>query len=208
MNIGLNAIKTRSMKKIVGLSCVLILGMSCKKEQSAVAPPPKTPITIFTRQIPPTQTGNDGAGGIELGVKFQSLVSGSVGGIRFYKTPGNTGVHTAQLYSADGILLASKAFINESDSGWQKVNFDQVVQIAANTTYIAAYHSSLGNYSSTVCGLKTEIINGPLTALADGEDGINGLYKYTGSPDMPDSGYHSSDYWVDIVFVPGLWEVY
>ena len=196
------------MKKIIGLSCVFLLAMSCKKEQSAIAPPPNAPITIFTRQIPPSLTGNDGTGGIELGVKFQSLVSGSLAGIRFYKTPGNIGMHTAQLYSADGTLLASKGFISESDSGWQQVYFDTTVLIASNTTYIAAYFSPLGNYSSTVSGLKTEIINGPLTALADGEDGVNGLYKYTDTPALPDRGYNSSDYWVDIIFVPGLWEIY
>jgi hypothetical protein len=196
------------MKKMIALSCACILGLSCKKEQSAVAPPPGKPVTIFTRQIPPVFTGNDGTGGIELGMKFQSLAGGSLKGIRFYKTAANTGIHTAQLYSADGTLLASKAFINETDSGWQQVYFDNAVQIVANTTYIAAYHSSLGNYSSTASGLKTEIINGPLTALADGEDGTNGLYKYTDSPCLPDNGYNSSDYWVDIIFVQGSWEIY
>ena len=208
------------MKKIIGLLKAIIkkgvftllsiclLGISCKKEQSAVAPPSAGPITIFTRQIPPVQTANDNTGGIELGVKFQSLIDGKAEGVRFYKTPGNNGTHTAQLYSNDGTLLASKLFMNETDSGWQSVLFDTAIPITANTTYIAAYHSSLGNYTATVCGLKTEIINGPLTALADGEDGINGLYKYTNTPALPDSGYNASDYWVDIVFVPSTWVNY
>jgi hypothetical protein len=58
----------------------------------------------------------------------------------------------------------------------------------------------LGNYISTVGGLNTAITNGPLTALADGTDGINGLFKYTGTPAYPDHGYFSSNYWVDIIF--------
>ena len=49
--------------------------------------------TIFTTQTPLGTTGNDGQGGIELGVKFQSSTSGFVNGIRFYKTSGNSGTH-------------------------------------------------------------------------------------------------------------------
>jgi len=45
--------------------------------------------------------------------------------------------------------------------------------------YIAAYHSSLGNYSATLYGLKTAITNGPLTALADSTLGLNGVFRYT-----------------------------
>jgi hypothetical protein len=204
----INLLNTTGSRTVFTLLCIFLSGVSCKKELSAVAPPPKVSLTIFTRQDPPAQTANDGSGGIELGVKFQSLVEGNAAGIRFYKTPGNTGTHTGQLYSTDGTLLASKVFINETDSGWQQVYFDTVAPIAANTTYIAAYHSSLGNYTSTVYGLKTEIINGPLTALADGKDGINGLYRYTNTPDLPDSGYLSSDYWVDIIFTPSPWVNY
>jgi hypothetical protein len=37
--------------------------------------------------------------------------------------------------------------------------------------------------------------------LADGTDGIDGIFKYTSMPELPDSGYLSSNYWVDIIFV-------
>ncbi|MEO7049267.1 MAG: DUF4082 domain-containing protein, partial [Ferruginibacter sp.] len=188
------------MKKIVGLFSmpakkiifsilgIYLLSISCKKEQSAVAPPPKASVSIFTTQIPAGPTVNDSTGGIELGLKFQSSVAGYADGIRFYKTSGNSGTHTGQLYSSDGTLLASAVFTNETDSGWQRVLFATAIPIAANTTYIAAYFSSLGNYTSTVFGLKTAIINPPLTALADSTDGINGLYKYANIPALPDGG--------------------
>jgi hypothetical protein len=84
--------------------------------------------------------------------------------------------------------------------------FDSVIPIATNRTYIAAYYSSLGNYTGTLYGLKTAIMNTPLTALADGTDGLNGIYKYTNTPALPDSGYFSSNYWVDILLVlPVRW---
>jgi hypothetical protein len=204
------------MKKVIGLLittisktaftllCIFFLSISCKKESSATPPPPPPPepklVSIFTNQIPVGQTGNDSlGGGIELGVKFQSTVAGDVTGVKFYKSTGNTGTHTGLLYSSDGILLASGVFNNETDSGWQSVLFAAAIPITANTTYIAAYHSSLGNYISTPFGLKTAITNAPLTALADSTDGINGLYLYTSTPAFPDSGYQSSNYWVDVI---------
>ena len=97
--------------------------------------------------------------------------------------------------------MASKAVSSETDSGWQSVFFDNAVPIIADTTYIAAYYSSLGNYILTAYALKTAVTNGPLTALADSTEGLNGIFKYTSTPVLPDSGYLSSNYWVDVIFV-------
>jgi hypothetical protein len=196
---------------VIKVACTLLwiflVVISCKKEQSAVGPtqpPPIEPVTtvtdsIFTSQFPTGKTGNDSTGGIELGLKFRSTAAGNVVGIKFYKTSGNTGTHTGQLYSSDGTLLASEVFTNETDSGWQVVVFANAIPVVANKTYVAAYYSSLGNYVSTAFGLKTAITNAPLTALADSTDGINGLYKYTNEPALPDTGYLSSNYWVDVL---------
>jgi Domain of unknown function (DUF4082) len=181
------------------LSCILLLGISCSKEYSYEGAAPAGPVSIFTNQFPVGQTENDSTGGIELGLRFRSAVAGYIQGIKFYKTPGNNGTHTAQLYSFDGTLLGSAVFINETDSGWQTVLLANPIAISANTTYIAACHSSLGNYISTAYGLNTAVTNGPLTALADGADGINGLYKYTNTPAFPGLGNLSNNYWVDIV---------
>jgi hypothetical protein len=207
----LKIIKEKSMKTIIGLFkittekailallSIFLFSISCTKELSAVAPPAPESVSIFTTQVPAGPTYNDSTGGIELGLKFQSSGAGYADGIRFYKTSGNIGTHTAELYSSDGTRLASAVFTNETDSGWQHVLFATAIPIAANTTYIAAYYSSLGNYNSTPYGLKTAIINPPLTALADSTDGINGLYKYTNAPAFPDGGYLSNNYWVDVI---------
>jgi hypothetical protein len=209
------------MEKIVGLLntrnravftllCVFLLGISCKKETSNNTPPPPPPpppaldsVSIFGSQKPTGKTENDsttgGIVGIELGVKFRSSANGNVDAIRFYKTPGNNGAHTAQLYTGSGTLLASQVFLNETDSGWQTLFLSAPVPINANTTYIACYYSSLGNYTSTTNGLKTAVTNGILTALADSTDGLNGLYKYTNIPSVPDSSHLSNNYWVDVI---------
>src|SRR5436190_2078868 len=43
-------------------------------------------------------------------------------------------------------------------------------------------------------------INGPLTALRDGDDGPNGVYKYGGSGSFPTDTFNATNYWVDVVF--------
>jgi hypothetical protein len=192
------AINSSICRTIIILSAICLFNISCNKELSYEGTALTESVSIFTTQTPTGLTENDKIGGIELGVRFRSTIAGNVEGIKFYKTPGNTGTHTGQLYSFDGTLLASANFTNETDSGWQTVLFDSLVAINANTTYIAAYFSSLGNYISTANGFNTAVSNPPLTALADGADGLNGLYKYTNTPAFPGIGYQSTNYWVDV----------
>ena len=154
---------------------------------------------IFTTQTPSGSTENDGQA-LELGVKFRASVAGTVTGIRFYKTSGNSGTHIGELYSSGGTRLAQATFTNETSTGWQTVTFSSPVSITANSTYVAAYYSSSGNYVSTTNYFGSAVTNGNLTALADGTSGVNGVYLYTSSPAMPVNGYLKSNYWVDVVF--------
>ncbi|WP_037973160.1 DUF4082 domain-containing protein, partial [Streptosporangium amethystogenes] len=94
--------------------------------------------------------------------------------IRFYKGPQNTGTHVGSLWTSSGQLLASATFTNETASGWQQVNFPTPVNIAANTTYIASYHTTSGFYSVTRPYFTTQYTNSPLLALANGAEGGNG----------------------------------
>ena len=43
------------------------------------------------------------------------------------------------------------------------------------------------------------MVKPPLHALANGEDGPNGVYKY-GASGFPTATYNGSNYWVDVVF--------
>jgi hypothetical protein len=204
MNIGLHVKTTK--KEVFAMLCILLFNISCTKEYSYEGLPPTQQVSIFTNQVLGQtyndSTYNDSLRGIELGMKFKSAVDGKIDGIKFYKTAANIGTHTAQLYTSNGELLASKVFINETDSGWQSLFFATAIPITANTTYIAAYHSSLGNYSSTAFGLKSAITNGPLTALADGTDGHNGVFIYTATPAFPTQytkNGNMPNYWVDVI---------
>ncbi len=158
-----------------------------------------TSTTIFTTQIPAGATESDGTA-LELGVKFRTSIAGTITGVRFYKTSGNTGTHTGELYSSTGTRLAQATFTAETATGWQQVLFSSPVAITAGTTYVAAYFSSSGKYTSTTNYFTTAVVDGPITALADGTDGSNGVYKYSTTPAFPSSTYQKSNYWVDAIF--------
>jgi hypothetical protein len=144
-------------------------------------------------------SGPDGA--VELGVKFRSDTPGYINGIRFYKAGTNTGVHVGNLWDSAGKLLATATFTNETSSGWQKVNFSTPVAIAANTVYVASYHTNVGHYSDDLNYFAGKgVDNGSLHLLADGVSGASGVYSYGTTSKFPALGWKSSNYWVDVLF--------
>ncbi|MGE5644556.1 MAG: DUF4082 domain-containing protein, partial [Acidobacteriota bacterium] len=159
-------------------------------------------ISIWNSSTTPTIVDSDTAA-VELGLKFRSDVAGTVTGVRFYKASANTGTHTGHLWSASGTLLASVTFSGETASGWQQASFSTPVAINANTTYVISYFAPRGRYSVTENYFaSTGADNAPLHALRSGVDGQNGVYRYGSSSGFPSSSFNSSNYWVDVVFVP------
>ena len=102
---------------------------------------------------------------VELGVRFRSDTAGYVTGVRFYKFAANTGVHVGNLWTNTGALLARATFTGESGTGWQQVTFSPPVLIAANTTYVASYHTDSGHYASSDWFFTSGVDNAPLHAL-------------------------------------------
>src|SRR5690606_23171273 len=135
-------------------------------------------------------------GPLEIGVRFKSDVSGVITGIRFYTGQTNTGTHIGNLWTAEGVNLASATFSGESESGWQQVDFIVPVPIEANTTYVASYFAPSGNYAATGQGLAEGRDNAPLHALSDG---VNGVYVYGPSSAFPVNTFNATNYWVDVV---------
>ena len=159
-------------------------------------------VSLFSAATVPATFGNDGTA-LTLGVKFRATQAGLISGIRFYKRAGSAGTNTAILWSSTGTKLAEAVSGNETASGWQQVLFTTPVSIAANTTYVASYHSSSGDYAIANPFFTTAVVNGPLRGLASGEDGPNGVYRYGATPAFPNSNYETSNYYVDVLFSTG-----
>ncbi|KYC37736.1 hypothetical protein WA1_04250 [Scytonema hofmannii PCC 7110] len=158
-------------------------------------------VSIWNNTATPSLITENDPSAVELGVKFRSSQNGFIKGIRFYKGQQNTGTHVGSLWNSNGQQLATATFTNETASGWQQVNFATPVAIAANTVYVASYHTNVGFYSQDVgyfanSGTTTQ----PLTALRNGESGPNGVYTYSSNPAFPTSTYQSANYWVDVIF--------
>jgi hypothetical protein len=82
------------------------------------------------------------------------------------------------------------------------VTFSTPVSITANTVYVVSYHTNVGNYAYTHNTFANAgVDNGPLHALRAGVSGGNGVFRYGGVV-FPDQSFNSSNYWVDVVFVP------
>jgi len=177
---------------------------SCQAPTGLSATATGSTTTIFTNQVPTVGTDNDGQG-FNAGLKFRSTTAGNILGLRFYKTTGNSGTHVGALYDpANGALLSSVTYTNETSTGWQTAVFSSPVAITANKTYTAVYFSASGNYTeSNNYFANAGITNGPLTALKDGVDGCNGPYDYSSALRRPQSCYLSANYWVDVLFSGG-----
>ncbi|MGN6549929.1 MAG: DUF4082 domain-containing protein, partial [Pararhizobium sp.] len=176
-------------------------GTASAQVSLTVGAPPASE-SLFADQTPQTAAVND-PNSVELGLKFQSDVAGQITAIRFYKGPNNTGTHVGDLWTAGGSLLASATFTNETASGWQTANLSQPVNINANTTYVASYHTS-GNYSATGNFFGAAVQKQDLLALADSPTSGNGVYAYGSGSLFPTNSFNKTNYYVDVVFKPQL----
>jgi len=140
---------------------------------------------------------------VEVGVKFRSDVAGTITGIRFYKSAGNTGTHVGSLWSSAGTRLATATFTGETASGWQQVSIAPPVAIQANTVYVASYFSPNGHYSGNFDYFATQGVDTPpLHALMTGVSGGNGVFAYGPTSTFPVNTYRALNYWVDVLFGP------
>jgi Domain of unknown function (DUF4082)/Fibronectin type III domain/Bacterial Ig domain len=167
------------------------------------------PCSIWGAGETPGTLDSGDTSSVTVGTAFTSDSSGSVTGIRFYKSTANTGTHVGGLYSSNGTLLASATFGTESASGWQQVSFSTPVAISANTTYVAAYLAPKGHYAADTDYFETppptggNVLNSPpLHAVPASMTVNNGFYTYNAALAFPTSTFEDTNYWVDPVFMP------
>ena len=146
-------------------------------------------------------------GGVELGMQFQVDEAGTIAGVRFWKGTLNSGVHTGELWSSSGQLLATATFANESSSGWQQVNFANPVSVQPGQTYTVSYHSTSGYLSYTPHALASGIDAFPFEVPGGNAKAGAAVYHLdsAGGGEFP-SLYNgqAGTYWVDAVFNPAL----
>lgn len=163
--------------------------------------------SIWNSQATPSVTAVPDTDAVELGVKFQATADGYITGLRFYKGAGNTGTHVARLWTAAGSVIGTATFTSETTTGWQQVNFNPPVFVAANTTYVASYYAPNGGYAFDAGYFNAGgVSNGPLRLLGNGEGG-NGVFRYGAGGGFPNQSYNGSNYWVDVVYANSLGDV-
>jgi hypothetical protein len=158
--------------------------------------------SIWSSSATPSVLDDGGTSPIEVGVKFTTDTSGFVSGLRFYKSVANTGTHVGNLWNAAGQLLATATFTGETASGWQYVYFASPILLAANTTYVASYHTDIGHTSNDQSYFaNTGVDNAPLHALSSTAGGGNGVSVLSATSAFPTDNGTNSNYWVDVVFM-------
>jgi hypothetical protein len=150
--------------------------------------------SVFTNQQPNNQNATDGVE-YELGMKFRSAKNGNIVAIRFWKAKNESGTHVGKIWTANGVLLASCTYTNETASGWQQQTLSTPLVIQANTTYVVSVNTANTYFPITPEGLASSVVNGDLSSVADGQNGVYGNLN-----NLPTNSFNSSNYFRDIVF--------
>jgi hypothetical protein len=157
--------------------------------------------SIWNNSNTPSVAAWNDPSAVALGMKFRSDNNGFVTGIRFYKGAENVPPHIGNLWTANGTLLASVNFANETASGWQQASFPTPVPIISGATYIVSYHTTVGHYAADPGYFAgSEAVNGVLHGLRDDAAGGNGVFAYGPSSTFPVNNFGATNYWVDIIF--------
>lgn len=157
--------------------------------------------TLFADRVPANPVETADTRSVELGVKFQSNIAGTIRAIRFYRGTGNSNGYKARLWTSTGTLLGEATVTDGSIPGWQEAALPSPVAITAGTTYVASYFTSNGRFARDPGGFTNTVTMGNLTAPSSGSVGGNGVYAYGGGG-FPSGAYKETNYWVDIRFTP------
>lgn len=175
---------------------------------------------LFTSQTPTVTDASDGSPGIATATTVRFAQAGAVTGVRFYATVTVSGTYTARLYqptTADdavtpaGTLLAEKvAGVAPTGGTWNTITFDTPVAVDASTLYRAVLHSAAGRYVATLSFFAGDVVNGDITADANGDDptGLGslrqGTFAISATPTYPSGAGNGTCYFVDVEYTAGV----
>ena len=175
----------------------LALGITGAQAAPTVPALPAGTQTLWGSAQPLTAAVDPDTNSVELGQQFTPTVSGSVLGVKFWKTGQNSGTHVGNLWSKDGRRLASVTFTGETSQGWQVATFSSPVTVTAGTQYVVSYLAPDGRYSTTE--RFAGVPSAPQMTIPRANSGV---YAYGSRSSFPCSTWHGSVYWVDAVFRP------
>ncbi|MDR6322064.1 DUF4082 domain-containing protein [Actinoplanes couchii] len=158
-------------------------------------PEPDGGVGIFAANATPDHENWDDSDSIEVGVTFTADVAGKATGMRFYKGPLNTGIHTGTLWNSAGEAVASAPFTSETASGWQSVAFSPAVTLTPGETYTVSYWSSAGRYAVSLNQFAVQGVDSPPLHVPQ----TGGVFRIgEGFPQTPTN----HNFWVDVKFKP------
>jgi hypothetical protein len=145
--------------------------------------------------------------GLELGLKIIPTTKGYITSLRFYKTiitPDTS--HTGHIWDANGNLLASVSFNNESDYGWQEATLSTPLNVNKDQLYIISYGMTTADYQLSSGTFTTAMISQGFEAYPSGDARNTATGSGTGNsvfsasqntyPNQSSTNY----YYVDAVF--------
>jgi hypothetical protein len=149
--------------------------------------------SIFTTQVP-GETLYAGPDGWQVATVFTVDDTTLITHFKFYQAAGETGSHTAKLYTSGGTLKASASF-GATSTGWNKVTLALPVQIPEGTYVVSVNTNTYQVKSGGYFAFNGSINRTGLTATGG---------KY-GQPinSFPSSG-SSSAFFVDVLYRPKL----
>ncbi|WP_203973270.1 DUF4082 domain-containing protein, partial [Planotetraspora silvatica] len=179
----------------VAVSAVLVVSGGKSIEPGTANPVPLSQIqqvSFWSKTTKVRDRSHSDKAPVELGMRFTPDRNGWVAGVRFYKS-GEGGDYTGNLWDAQGRLLSTATFPDQSGSGWQEVSFSKPVFVWGGQDYTVSYHSENGTYVRTA-GF-TPVSAGPLTTTSRG--GVLG-YGKRAFPTRANARRYN--YWVDVIF--------
>ena len=138
--------------------------------------------------------GGDGPFSYEMGFKIRTTQNMDLSAIKFYKSPGETGTHVGTVWSSTGSVLATVTFGSETASGWQTAALSSPLTLTAGQTYVVSVGFN-AYFVMTGAAFASTVSNGPLSAVADGANGVFGASAGT----FPTGSWNNSSYGVDVV---------
>ncbi len=161
-----------------------------------------TASNVFSSTDTPATTETTDPTDYELGMRFTANAAGSITELRYFRgaaDASDTDTRVMNLWNAAGVLLGSVTVTSAAgESGWQVGTLSTPIAIHAGATYVVSYGTTQ-NYNATA-NYFTTAHSGPDGVLTAGASA--GVFA-EGTPGIfPTASYNSSNYWVDVTFIP------